>query len=123
MVGEGLETDDLLHTGTLWPKSDAVANQFGEVRSAAPCEIECRFSINSNTKNDPQSAATQAIGKVYVDREVSLGSILRKGTIKKPESKTFYEVVGYNEKDDVFCDNTRRWVDVALWHGQLPDGV
>lgn len=122
-MGVGLETDDLLQQAILYPASDAVVDGFGAKRIEAPKDIPCRWVLAKNLSADINSNASQVVGKVYVGEEIPLGSILRKGCIKKPGSKTLYEVVGNNETPDVFCEEARFSVNVALWNGQLPFGA
>jgi hypothetical protein len=118
-----LEDDDLLQKGILWPASNAVDDNFGAARVDPPVDIACKWVLETRSSTDPNSAALQVVGRVYVDREIPIDSILRKGCINNPGPEQLYEVVGYCEKPDVFCEEIRRYVEVALWNGRLPAGV
>lgn len=123
-MNEGLEVSDLLEYATLWPASNAVADTFGNLRIGKRVLIPSGWSFKSAVSADPHSGATQAIGKVHVDRVIALGSILYRG---KPENyvagSQLYVVIGYNESRDVYDSNERRSVDIAYWNSALPAGA
>lgn len=119
MVSTGLETDDLLQKATLYPVvAGASADGFGSLKVDKGVEIACRWRFSLNTKPDPQSNTVQTVTTVVVDREIPLGSILKRTT-----DKVLYEVTGYDEKWDVNAESARRTVTVTRWNGQLPEGV
>lgn len=124
MMNEGLEVSDLLEWTTLWPSSNAVADTFGNLRVGKRIEIPAGWIFRTDLSADPHSGATQVVGKVYVDRDVSIGSILFRGRPSEYYSgQQLYVAVGYNESRDVYDENKRRTVTIALWNGTLPEGV
>lgn len=119
MAGSELKNSELPHLATL--RSFLRTNEFGEDLVESPVEIYSRWEEDrreATTENGSKVAITH---QIFVDREVTLGSILRRGALEdEPQTPdNLVVVVAYSETEDLKGLYVERHVLVAKTNNKI----
>ena len=115
------ETSDLIHRAVVWPY--AKRNRFGTIVLANPVELRCRWVQKSRMATDRNGNPVALEAQVALDRKVRVGSLMWKGELADWDDTLqdeIFEVVFYNEAEDVKGRHTARTVDLKFWKSNLP---
>lgn len=118
-----VEQDGRYQKTVLWVKTADDRN--GEPIVDDPVEIIARWERGTRYAKTPESTTVAVDHVVYVDREITAGSIMWKGPLADiagtslPSGPAF-EVEYYDEIPDVDCRAFERIVGVIRFRGSLP---
>lgn len=120
-MGTQLETDDLKQFAVFWLASPNV-DKWGKKQVRTPKEIPVRWEWGLKLNQVATEASEKMIATVYVDREITIGSILWKGRkANLPSTLTdLVQVLDYKEIPDIKGLSPRRLVMVGLYSDTLP---
>ncbi len=115
-----METDFLFQKAVLYTASGV--DGYADVKLSAGIEISCRWETGKHQSVDANGNTIAVDSVVYVDRVITVGSILWKGKlIDLPSTPTdLKEVVGYEEIPDVKSRKFERSVSVMKHSNELP---
>ena len=69
----------------VWWQRSATPNRFGRYGFAAPVEIDCRWEDRVESFVDPQGEEKLSNAMVYVDRILSVGDRLKRGSLESDQ--------------------------------------
>lgn len=120
-----LEVDDELAWAVLWEFVRTAGD--GEPVVAAPVQIPARWLWQSTVSSGPDTATVALAGRVLVDREISLDSIMWEGKLSEWNALTppqredwLVQVKTTSTVEDIKGDAVRRKVGVQFFRGRLP---
>lgn len=120
-MGTQLETDDLRQFAVLWPASPNAAKD-GRKQVRQPVEIPVRWEWGLKLNVASPDGTEKMIATVFIDRRITIGSILRKG--KKEDLPSIVDdltqVLDYKEVPDIKGRHARRLVMLGLFGDDLP---
>lgn len=110
----------LKQDGTVWPYSAPDAR--GRPKVNAKTAIKCKLVKKSRNLLNPNGEIIVSDALLFVNTEVTKGSIFRLGTLVSVPAtpNNLYEVMVYNEVNDITNRDTTRWVELNLWNVPLP---
>jgi len=115
-----LETSSLHQDATLWTL--AGFDEYGEVTINAAVDIRVRWEHVSQTILTAEDSPVRVDAEVWVDREIEVGSIIRRGkkaSVPTPATSV-YRVDEYLEIPDLRAKNTEKRVLVTRFKESLP---
>lgn len=115
-----VETCALTNDGTVWPFSSFDSHTRPLVSAATA--IKCRLEKVTRNQLSPNGEILISDAVCYVDTTITVGSIFRLGTVASvpTPANNLFEVMVYDELDDILGKNTFRWVELNLWNKVLP---
>ena len=117
------EVLNLTDHAVLWAASDV--DYYGMGKVSSPSEIRVRWEGSAEISGDPQDTVQATPVAVYVDRAVTVGSILWHGRLQDlPAVPTgLFLVTGYSTMPDLKGRNLQRTVTLARYNDTLPEVV
>lgn len=117
----GIGYSGLTEKATVWPVLSGITDD-GSDRVGRKYEIDTRWEKGRAHGARQFQTNQQATGRVFVDRELPVGSILWRGKVKDAtvEPSGLYIVTSYYETNDVKGRDTRRVVTIAKYKNKLP---
>lgn len=115
-----LETADRYQNAVLRQKTGV--NAVGQPTLGTAAKVKVRWEDKLTETLDAQGNVVTAAAVVVVDREVTVGSIIWKGTTTSPTDGTtqLYEVISYSEVPDVLNREVRRQVLLNKYSMKMP---
>ena len=112
-----------------WAKSSV--DRYGNPTVASPIELSVRWELGTSQEITPQTNPTAVDATVWVDREIAVGSMMRKGELSELGPGTgsvdppdnILEVVEYIETPSVQANRFERIVLLRSFGGTLPTVV
>lgn len=117
------EVQDLNDYAVLWAASSK--DNYGRFKVSPPVEIRVRWEDSLHESTDPQNTVEARPAEVFVDRAISIGSVLWHGRQKDlPSTPTsLYKVAGYDGTPDIKNRFTQRTVSLVRYGDTLPEVV
>ena len=117
------EVLNLTDHAVLWAASDV--DYYGMDKVSSPVEIRVRWEGSASVSGDPQDTVQATPTTVYVDRAVTVGSLMWHGELRDlPDPPTgLFLVVGYDVTPDLKGRNMQRTVTLARYSDLLPEVV
>lgn len=116
------QTKNLKQKAVYWAAT-STNNNFGDPKLSAPVEIDSRWEFTNGEITDENGNTIGYEGKVAVDREIAVNSILWKGEQRDLSSPptNLKSVVAYKEIPDLKGRRFRRIAYVIRHNNTLPD--
>lgn len=116
-----LGSSSLHQSAVLWA-SDGSTNDKGRQTVGAATDISCRWQEEVHEVVGPDGEPQQATHKVFINQDITLGSIMRQGTVATlPTPLTnLFKVIGYGESPDIRGRDPVRYVSLAAHNNRLP---
>ncbi len=113
-------TASLKQDGTIWPVASFDSHARPRVSSATA--IKCKLEKVTKNLLNPNGEVIISDAICFVDTTIAVGSIFRLGTVASvPDTPdNLFEVVNYNELNDIRNIDTGRWIELNLWNKALP---
>lgn len=107
----------------LW--AAAATDGYGRSKVLAPVEIRVRWDGSFVESTDPQNTVQAQSAEVFVDRDITMGSLLWHGRLSSlPENPTgIKEVTGYEATPDIKNRFVQRTVTLTRYNDALPEVV
>lgn len=117
------EVRDLNDYAVLW--SVASLDGYGRYKVSAPVEIRVRWEDSKQESTDPQNTVESRPAEVFVDRVISIGSILWHGRLRDlPAAPTgLGKVSSYDSTPDIKNRFMHRTVTLTRYGDALPEVV
>lgn len=118
-----IETIGCIKKAVLWSFSGR--DKYGQPVVSAAEEINVRWEPSRREILGEQSQPIATDVDVMVEQEITLGSIMRKGFLADVPSPAdnLYEVIAYDETDDIKGVEVQRNVTLRRWKDGLPSIV
>ena len=116
-----LETRSLTDYAVLWEVSSP--DGYGRSNLVAPIEIKVRWEGSRQESGNPQNTIEAAPVSVFVDRGISIGSILWKGRLRNLPTfpLDLFEVAGYIAMPDIKGRIIQRTLSLTRYSDSLPE--
>jgi len=115
-----LETSSLKQDAVLWPFSSF--NASGDIQVSVATPVKVRWESISSESVSAEVAPEAKNISVYVDRVISVGSVMRLGKLRQlptPVDKVM-EVINYDEVPDIKARYYQRTVTLRKYGNTLP---
>lgn len=113
-------TVGLRQDGTIWPFSSVDSHVRPLVNAAT--NIKCKLENVTKNQLSPNGEVITSDAICYVDTTVTVGSIFRLGTVASiPDTpNNLFEVMEYDELQNIVNTATMRWILLDRWNKALP---
>jgi len=113
-------TVGLRQDGAIWAFSSFDSHSRPLVNAATA--IKCKLEKVTKNQLGPNGEVIISDAICFVDTTITVGSIFRLGTVASIPSTpdNLFEVMNYNELNDIRNIDTARWVELNLWNKALP---
>lgn len=118
------ESNDLIHAAVVW--AYAKRDRFGNLKLSGAKQIDCRWKQKVRMATGPDGNPVAIEATVRVPEAIRVGSVMWKGELKDWDDALkddLFEVVFYNEADDLKGRDTARSVDLKRYRANLPAGT
>jgi hypothetical protein len=116
----GPEVRSLNDYAVLWAAS--AVGEYGRNSVSAPVEIKVRWEDSRQQSTDPQNVVESRPATVYVDRDITINSVLWHGRLQDVPTvfTELYKVTGSDFTPDIKNRVTQRTVTLTRHGGTLP---
>ena len=116
-----IEIQDLNDYAVLW--AAGVPDGYGRYKVLAPEEIHVRWEDSLMESTDPQNTIQSQPSQIFVDKEITVGSILWHGRLEVLRSSptNLMKVTGYDATPDLKNRFIQRTVTLIRYGDSLPD--